>query len=176
MLRRTAALGGALPFVILSLVGALAGCASSGAAAGATASGPATAVAPTPRAAGATTAAAPIAGAASATSRAAKPPAKGNSNLIVASEIAGTGVSDAFQAVKLLRPAMLRGRNGSLNDNSGGAELVVYVDGVKAGGPQSLESVTALAISEIRFISAADATTRFGTGHPLGAILVVTKR
>ncbi len=34
----------------------------------------------------------------------------------------------------------------------------------------------ALSNAEIRYISAADATTRFGTGHPLGAILVATTR
>lgn len=59
---------------------------------------------------------------------------------------------------------------------SGGADIVVYQDGVRSGGSNTLESMPTIAVREIRFINAADATTRFGTGHPMGAILVTTKR
>ncbi len=103
-------------------------------------------------------------------------PLRGSANLIVFDEIANSGASDALQAVTLLRPSMLRGRNGNVKGSSGGAEIVVYIDGMKSGGPGALNNVTAMSIAEIRYISAADATTRFGTGHPLGAILVATRR
>lgn len=117
------------------------------------------------------------AGSAQTGSTAARPvAARGSANVIIAEEIAGAGVADALQAVRLLRPAMLRGRSGSGNDQSGSADIVVYLDGVKSGGPQSLDQVTAISIREIRFLNAADATTRYGTGHPMGAILVSTKR
>ena len=97
-------------------------------------------------------------------------------NVIIMAEIANSGATDALQAVKLLRPAMLRGRNGSLGENPNGADIVVYIDGMRAGGQSALASVSAITIREIRLLNAADATTRFGTGHPLGAILVATKQ
>ena len=71
---------------------------------------------------------------------------------------------------------MLRARGGSVSDPTGAADIVVYQDGVKTGGPNSLEFVPTISVREIRYISAADATIRFGTGHPMGAILVTTKR
>ena len=102
-------------------------------------------------------------------------PIRGSANLIVGAEIATSGASDALQAIRTLRPSMLRGRTGTRNDQSGAADIVVYVDGIRAGGPQTLESVAAITVTEIRFLNASDATTRFGTGHPMGAILVSTK-
>ncbi len=103
-------------------------------------------------------------------------PTRGSMNVIIMAEIANSGATDALQAVKLLRPAMLRGRNGSLGENPNGPDIVVYVDGMRAGGQNALASVSAITIREIRLLNAADATTRFGTGHPLGAILVSTKQ
>ena len=50
----------------------------------------------------------------------------------------------------------------------------MIVDGV----PQPfevMENMPATEIIDVEFISAADATTRFGTGYPNGAILVTTQ-
>jgi len=105
-------------------------------------------------------------------------PARGNPNLILEAEIAAAGVTNGLEAVQRLRPAMLRGRGGTSSRDNAGSDLavVVYVDGVRLGGPESLAQITALTIKDIRFLSASDATTRFGTGVPLGAIVVTTKR
>ena len=111
-----------------------------------------------------------------AASRNTAAPTRGSMNVIIMAEIANSGATDALQAVKLLRPAMLRGRNGSLGENPNGLDIVVYVDGMRAGGQNALASVSAITIREIRLLNAADATTRFGTGHSLGAILVSTKQ
>lgn len=112
----------------------------------------------------------------SAEPRSATPPMRGSANLITLEEITTSGASDALQVVKLLRPSMLRGRSAAPGNRSGLNEIVVYIDGVRAGGPGALENVSAISIREIRYINASDATTRFGTGHALGAILVVSKR
>ena len=103
-------------------------------------------------------------------------PTRGSANVILSEEIAASGTANVLQAIKLLRPSMLRGRSGSTSDQSGSADIVVYQDGVKSGGPNALEAMPTIAVREIRFMNAADATTRFGTGHPMGAILVTTKR
>jgi hypothetical protein len=39
-----------------------------------------------------------------------------------------------------------------------------------------LSTIPANRVREIRYINAADATTRWGTGHASGVILVTTKR
>lgn len=111
----------------------------------------------------------------------------GSSNLITAEEIrAEEGISTAYEAVRRLRPRFLRGRTGargtsgatnprnrvsSAGDTSG---VVVYLNGVKAGGVEVLRRVEAAAVTEIRFIGGRDATTRYGTGHGAGVIEVST--
>jgi len=92
---------------------------------------------------------------------------RGSANVIVAAEIPGSGAQ---------RPSMLRTRNGSTGEGANGTNIVIYVDGVRAGERQTLTAVPAANIREIRYLNASDATTRFGTGHPVGAILVATKR
>jgi hypothetical protein len=53
---------------------------------------------------------------------------------------------------------------------------VVYVDGRLFGGMRELHQIRASDVAIMRFLSAPDATTRFGTGHEGGAILIETKR
>lgn len=102
-------------------------------------------------------------------------PARGSANLIVEAEITGGGARNALEVIQLLRPSMLRARNGATAEQAG-MEIVMYLDGVRAGGRDALTAVPADRVKEIRFLNASDATTRFGTGHPLGAVLVTTKR
>ena len=52
---------------------------------------------------------------------------------------------------------------------------MIYVDGVMYGKLESLHSLNIEEIREIEFISAGDATTRFGTDHLGGAILIRTR-
>lgn len=104
-------------------------------------------------------------------------PTRGSSNVIIEAEIAAAGVTNALEAVQRLRPVMLRSRaGGGTSGNPDGDAIVVWVDGVRVGGTDALSSVNALNVKEIRYLSAADATTRFGTGHQMGAIVVTTKK
>lgn len=92
-----------------------------------------------------------------------------SSNLITADELSELSVSSAYEAVQRLRPAWLqaRGRSGL---------PVVYRNNTRWGdNPTSLESIRIDAIREMRFLSASDATTRYGTGFTGGVILVVTR-
>jgi hypothetical protein len=52
---------------------------------------------------------------------------------------------------------------------------LVYVDGVRSGDFSYLESLRIEEVERVRFINARDATTRWGTGHPGGAIEVFLK-
>ena len=104
-------------------------------------------------------------------------PARGGANVILETEIGPSGATNAMEAIRRLRPSMLRGRGSVSMDVGSSADLiVVYVDGIKAGGLEALTPISAISIQEIRFLSAADATTRFGTGTPSGAVLITTKK
>jgi hypothetical protein len=63
---------------------------------------------------------------------------------------------------------------------TGGAEVDSYpqvmMDGMPFGDINTLKDLRMENIHEFRFISARDATTRFGTGYMAGIIDVITRR
>jgi len=90
-------------------------------------------------------------------------------NLITADELSELSVSNAYEAVRRLRPAWLRARGRS-------GLPVVYRNNNRWGDdPRSLEDIRIDVISEMRFLSASDATTRYGSGFTGGVILVATR-
>ena len=120
---------------------------------------------------------------AAAATPAAKKPPKGRANLKTEEEIAFLGgtVPTAYGIVQRLRPAMFRVRSGnaSASGNSsdvGANEIAVYLDNQRLGGVRALEDITLSQIREIKYLSASDATTLFGTNNSAGAIQVVGKR
>ncbi len=80
---------------------------------------------------------------------------------------------NARQTIQRLRPRWLRPRSSSLRARY---LPVVFQDGIKMGGLENLDRVQSWQLNEIRHLSAADATSRYGTGYPGGIILLVTKR
>jgi hypothetical protein len=114
---------------------------------------------------------------------AAKKPPKGRANLISEEEIAFLGgtVQTAYGIVQRLRPAMLRVRSGNAassgnSSDVGANEISVFLDNQRLGGIRALEDITLSQIKEIKYLSASDATTLFGTNNSAGAIQVVGKR
>jgi hypothetical protein len=105
----------------------------------------------------------------------AKPKIKRNPDVISMQEIeASTDAHDAYELVKRLRPLWLTMRGvGSINLPV--AELAVYVNGVRMGGPDALRDIPRTDIAEMRFLRGTDATQRFGTGHENGEILVTSR-
>jgi hypothetical protein len=53
--------------------------------------------------------------------------------------------------------------------------LKAYLNSSPLGDVNTLRSVQAASVKEVQFLNAADATTRFGTGHDSGVILVTSK-
>lgn len=81
----------------------------------------------------------------------------------------------AYELIANLRPEYLRSRGAvSLRDPTP-VTATVYVDGIRFGSLESLKLINADHVTGARFINASDATTRFGTGNPGGAILVTTR-
>jgi len=106
---------------------------------------------------------------------------KGSQDVIVEAEITSRArdATNALQIIEQLRPQMLRSRgSSSLAPNATAEDALprVYVDEISYGNLNSLSNLNSIQIREIRFIKAADATTRWGTGHAGGVILVTTKK
>jgi hypothetical protein len=113
------------------------------------------------------------AGLATDSTGAAPPTVRRSGNLITEAEIAETAARDGYHAVQLLRPQWFRVRGAS--SMSATSEPAVYLNGQRIGELRSLGTIQATAIREMRFLTAAEATTRYGTGHEAGAIIVLTK-
>ena len=87
------------------------------------------------------------------------------------------GAKTAWDVVQQLRPHFLRERTPmSLAEGAQRLPVQVYVNGVQSiSAPAvSLRDIRADEVIEIRYLNPSDATTRYGTGHLNGAILVAT--
>ncbi|NIP81205.1 MAG: hypothetical protein GWM90_19100 [Gemmatimonadetes bacterium] len=83
----------------------------------------------------------------------------------------------ALDAIRRYRPMWLRTTRGQDSFTSQGRRgLRVYMDDVQYGGLESLQNLGVTNIEEMRFLDKREATTRFGTDHAEGAILVTTRR
>jgi hypothetical protein len=75
----------------------------------------------------------------------------------------------AFEAIERLRPRWLQSRTGFFP--------TVHVDGsVRNAGEEILASILCSEVEGIQYLSATDATTRFGTDYKNGVILITTKK
>lgn len=98
-------------------------------------------------------------------------PVRGSSDVITEAEINAGVYQNALEIVQNLRPNMMRPRAGA-----GAQPVRLYLDDVRMNDLTGLATVPAGRVKEIRFINARDATTRWGTDHDSGVILVTTKR
>jgi hypothetical protein len=97
----------------------------------------------------------------------------GTSDRIGPEELENLGQLDAYEAVQRLRPQWLRVRGSSSFNQRQGVRL--YVDGVPRGYAGELASFRADIVESMRFLDGREATTRYGTDHGNGAILVELK-
>lgn len=116
-----------------------------------------------------------LAACAAASSGGMKDPSK-NRGVLTAAEISMSGAATAHDAIAQLRPEYLRARGIATLSARDPQGPVVYVDNTQHGAIETLRSISAQSVALIEYLSAGDATTRFGTDHTGGAILVFTKR
>lgn len=104
-----------------------------------------------------------------------------NPNVITAEEIAQNPSSNAYELIQRLRPSFLRTRGAVHGAPSNGVnnieavDLVVYLNDTRLGGSDQLRQLPTTDIREIRYYSASDATTKWGTGNSAGAIQVISR-
>jgi hypothetical protein len=99
-----------------------------------------------------------------------------NANLLTGEQVRETNVGNLYDALRRLRPQWLRPRGSASIVSPESTEPVVYVSGIRRGEPRTLQNVNVDQVSSVQFIDARDATTRFGTGHGGGVILVDVDR
>lgn len=108
------------------------------------------------------------------TNRASAPPDQ--RSLITYEELQSLTAANALDAVQALRSHWLRARASTLRSGGSMTLAEVFVDHQHFGPLESLRQLRTESLQEIRFISAPDATTRYGTGYTGGIIYVLTRR
>ena len=100
-----------------------------------------------------------------------------NRSVLTLEEIqAAKGIGwSAYDLVAQLRPEYLRSRGTSSLRDLRPATATVYLDGVRYGNIDTLRTMSGDQIQRIEYINAADATTRYGTDHVGGALLIKTR-
>lgn len=81
-----------------------------------------------------------------------------------------------YDLIAHLRPEYLRSRGTNTFRDMAPPTAVVYLDGAKLGSLDQMKSLSADRVFQIQYLSAADATTRFGMDHTAGAILITSGR
>ena len=110
-----------------------------------------------------------LSGCASAGSGGATSGRGGNPNRLTEEALLEHQSLDVFSVIQQLRPRWLTSR--------GRGTIRVIVDGSpRMDGFRDLRSFRVSDVQEIEYLSASDATTRFGTGYESGAILIRTRR
>jgi hypothetical protein len=97
-------------------------------------------------------------------------------HIIGSAEIEATHAFTAYEAVRRLRPDLLTLRAAFKPGDPDGGAPVVYLDRVRQGGLEMLESIGAGAIVDIRYLGASAANDLVGAFHPGGVILVRSRR
>lgn len=96
-------------------------------------------------------------------------PAGASANRIVTAELETLQQFDAYQAVERLRPRWLQARVGLTGPT------MLYVDGAPGGTAEDLRQLRASEVTQMEYMGSSDATTRYGSGHDGGAIIVRTR-
>ncbi len=98
-----------------------------------------------------------------------------NPDLITRAELENSSTRNAYDAVQQLRPRWLTSRGASSLQQSGGDMPIVYVGDRRHGPIETLRGFDTDGITSLRFINAANATTRYGGGHT-GGVIQITLR
>jgi hypothetical protein len=93
-------------------------------------------------------------------------------NVLSGDELRETRVANLWDALRRLRPQWLRARASTSLISGQGDEPVVYVHNVLHGPLRTLQQMNIDQVRSVEFIDGRDATTRFGTGHGGGVIMV----
>jgi hypothetical protein len=104
-------------------------------------------------------------------------PVRGGHDVITVEELAHVREISLYDAVRRLRPHMLRSRAVTAAGKAPSAPLMLYVDGDKRDSIDDLRAISPDEVWEVRFYEPQIANTRFARyNNAGGAIAVVLKR
>ena len=100
---------------------------------------------------------------------------RGSRFIISETEIRESSATNAYEAIQQLRPGLLDRDQRRSIDMYTSSGVIVYLNGVRYGDKESLKSISALQIEEIKYLSASEATVKYGSDHSGGAFLIKVK-
>jgi hypothetical protein len=99
--------------------------------------------------------------------------ARPSQNLIMADEIQAQHFANAYEVINALRPSWLRSRSPTFGA-SGRSGVMIYLDNNRLGSVEYLRQIAAGQIELARFLPPTEATSRYGTNHADGAIVITS--
>lgn len=103
-------------------------------------------------------------------------PPSSQDDVISRTELSTASTLTTYEAVQRLRPMFLRDRGPvSLVNTSAHAQPVVFVDMTMYGDLETLKSLPASRVEQVRFYPGAQATTKFGSVYG-GGVIQLTMR
>lgn len=93
-----------------------------------------------------------------------------NARRVLGEELVATRQADLLKALCICRPTFVRSRDAMRQPPA------LYLDGIAMADFDAIHDITASEVLAVEYMSGPDATTRYGTGHVGGALLVWTKR
>lgn len=101
-------------------------------------------------------------------------PSRDNS-VLTQEEMRSVSAPSLFEVIRLRRPRWLtRSRPTAIRADAAQAEVVIYLDNVRFGGPETLRQIAPSSVGLVQYLSPSQAEARFGQGHINGAILVLS--
>ena len=94
-------------------------------------------------------------------------------DVLTLEDLRTTASPNAYNGVAALRPSWLRPRGPDSFQTT--RRVWVYVDDVRAGGVETLRSISTAQVTYIRFFDGTAAAARWGLDHGYGVIFVSTR-
>ena len=102
-------------------------------------------------------------------------PTEGSSTVIVRAQLEEYSGRSVLDAIQRYNSRWLRSTRLGVGGAGGGSSARVVLDGATPGDLSDLETISANSVEYIRYLTATDATTRYGTGFD-GGVIEVTSR
>jgi hypothetical protein len=98
-----------------------------------------------------------------------------DANVITAPELSRSRAANAYDAIRRVRPEMLRSRDPGSVVFFKASRPAVAIDDSLAGGVEVLRAIPVVEVARIEYVSAWQAATRFGSTFGDGIVLVAKR-
>ena len=99
--------------------------------------------------------------------------APSSNNRLTRTQLASSNLDNLYDAIAKLRPEWLSSRGPTSVTDATPTSVSVFMNGSMLGKGDYLKQVSLLDVTEVRYYEAAQASARFGMGHPRGVIEII---